>query len=115
MKNTVLSERSRLEEHTCTWPRDLTHGWNLTSKPDELTDGRRADGGQAGGWGGGTERRGKRTPGPGQQCGDCGEGIKGLNGNKKKNTIKLKKKKKNEKVATDWEKIVKHVPPKDCI
>ena len=39
--------------------------------------------------GGGTEQKGKRTHGHGQQCGDCWgqEGISGLNGNGK-NTIK---------------------------
>ena len=43
--------------------------------------------------GGGTEQKGTRTQGHGQQCGDCcgGEkvGIRGLNGNGK-NTIKIK-------------------------
>ena len=39
-------------------------------------------------WGGGTEQKGKRTHGHGQQCGDCRreESIRGLNGNGK-NTI----------------------------
>ena len=37
-------------------------------------------------WGGGTEQKGKRTHGHGQQCGDCrGEGgVRGLKGNGKK-------------------------------
>ena len=40
-----------------------------------------------GGRGGGTEQKGKRTHGHGQQCGDCwggGGNIRGLNSNGKK-------------------------------
>ena len=39
----------------------------------------------------GTEQKGKRTHGHGQQCGDClgGGGVRGLNGNGK-NTVKIK-------------------------
>ena len=42
--------------------------------------------------GGGTEQKGKKTYGHGQQCGDCRgmRGIRGLNCNGK-NTIKIKK------------------------
>ena len=48
-----------------------------------------------GGWrlgGGGIEQKGKKTHGHGHQCGGCqGEGgIKGLNDDGKKNTIKIK-------------------------
>ena len=59
----------------------------------------RGGGGRLGG--GGTEQKGKRTYGHGQQCSDCGggEGIRRLNGNEK-NTIKSKKKKEyNEKTS----------------
>ena len=35
-------------------------------------------------WGGGTEQKGKRAHGHGQQCGDCkGGDVRGLNGNEK--------------------------------
>ena len=47
---------------------------------------------------GGTEQKGKRTHGHGQQCGNCwGEGhIRGLTSNRK-NTMKIKFKKKETK------------------
>ena len=50
-------------------------------------------GGGSSGGDGGIDRKGKRTHGHGQQCGDCwGEaGIRGLNSNGK-NTIKIIKK-----------------------
>ena len=43
------------------------------------------------GWGRGTEQKGKRTHGHGQQCGEPWgqKGIRGLNDNEK-NTIKIK-------------------------
>ena len=47
----------------------------------------------------GTEQKGKRTHGHGQQCGNCrGEGgVRGLNDNGEKNTTKIKSRLKKKK------------------
>ena len=64
--------------------------WNLMNKLNKENGDRLIYRHQADSWGGRievgrTKQNQKRTHGQGQQCGDCaGEGIKGLNGNEKR-------------------------------